>query len=304
MKSMHRAYHSLWLAAVVTLSLGTKVWSQTQDSGDPFAAPAPVGVNADLVPVEALEREGELRLIQYNLMTRGDEGRFSEEVLSVRSKYILTHPKLGEKLPLLADLLIKEGNGEELANAFDAMSMRQDVPAEAIERYKAQARSIVEKVRRRVPLNDFDYDYVRGFSAVLASLPPSTENEDLLIELLLADSSRFVFKSLTRVATTRALPALEARLEQYRELAKKSGSEDSIRKTDECADLMQGLRRRLSQGTGTQAMPVHDSVEAGQAASIQSVDSCWLNSGGSGQWALIAIGSLCVLLAWRATWRK
>jgi len=297
-------HRSLWLAAVVSLSLGTRVWSQTEDSNDPFAARPPASSNVDPVPVEVLNKEGELRAIQYRLMTRGDEGGFSEEVLRERKKYILTRPKLGEKLPLLADLLIKEGNGEELANAFDAMSMRQDVPAEAIERYKAQARSIVEKVRRRVPLNDFDYDYVRGFSAVLASLPPSTENEDLLIELLPMDPWDYVFKSLTKVATTRALPALESRLEQCREAAKKSGSKDSIRLTEECAVLLQDLRRRLSQGAGIQAMPVHDSVEAGQAPSIQSGDSDGLHLGGSSLGILIAIGSLCALLAWRLLLRK
>lgn len=241
-------FHSLWLAAVVSLSLGTRVWSQTEDSNDPFAARPPASSNVDPVPVEVLNKEGELRAIQYSLITNGEEGGIGEEGLRIRKQFILSHPQLGEKLPVLADLLIKERNGEELANAFDAMSMRQDVPAEAIKRYKAQAKRIVEKQRQRVPLGEFEYDYVRGFSAVLASLPPSTENEDLLIELLLVDRWRYVFKSLTKVATTRALPALEARLEQYRELAKKSGSEDSIRKTDECADLMQDLRRRLSQG--------------------------------------------------------
>lgn len=229
---------SLMTLAVVGTALNLQ--AQVKDARDPFASPP-------LTPaqVEAVAEAEKLGRIQSTLQRWGDEGMLSEGRLKKRLNLIRTYPELGKYLAQIADQMIEQ-KSPEISDVLDAMSMRSDVPPEAITRYiELTKRMIAGKTAKDIK-DGFEEECLRGIPDVLAShLTP--ENEDLLIVLLQFGTQGHAHRALGRAGTIRALPAMQKYADEYEQYARTENNGSVSLWLKEIKESLMALSKRVSE---------------------------------------------------------
>lgn len=168
-----------------------------------------------------------------------------EDQLKFRLNMIQTYPEMGKYLVQIADEMIEKKMPGIIADVLEAISMRPDVPPEAIARYVDFTKRIIAGKNANDIKDKFEQEYLRGIPDVLGA-HPTPENEDLLIALLEFGTQGNAQKVLGRVGTIRALPAMQKYVDKYEQYARTENDGSVFLWLKEIKESLMTLKKRVS----------------------------------------------------------